>query len=59
MNSLGIWIREWLVEQVLRWGAIGGHCGLCGKWVERCLVPSYWRITICDSCAAITGEETK
>ena len=31
----------------------GGHCGLCGKWVENEVFyqPYDWRITICKECA--------
>jgi len=28
----------------------GGHCGLCGKWVDDCVVEKYWPWTACESC---------
>lgn len=30
---------------------VGGHCGLCGRWVTDDIVPKDWRITICNECA--------
>ena len=47
-------IREWVATWICSNIVIGGHCGLCGKWVADCLVPYYWRITICNDC---TGGE--
>jgi len=44
------WLRDWLIDFIIRWIAVGGHCGLCGKWVENALVASYWRVTICNDC---------
>ena len=46
------WAASWICSNII----IGGHCGLCGKWVSDCLVPYYWRITICDDC---TGDNSK
>ena len=40
------WVATWICLNVV----IGGHCGLCGKWVSDCLVPRWWRITICADC---------
>jgi len=51
------WLRDWLIDFIIRWIAVGGHCGLCGKWVEHALVTSYWRVTICDSCLRENGAE--
>ena len=44
-------IKEKLIDFVISEIAVGGHCGLCGQWVETCLVSRYWRVTICDECA--------
>jgi len=30
---------------------IGGHCGLCGKWVPDEILPKSWAITLCSKCA--------
>lgn len=51
------WVREWFISFILRWIAIGGHCGYCGRWVPDCLVASYWRVTICDECVALAAKE--
>lgn len=29
---------------------IGGTCGLCGKWVKKCIVEKNWSIVICEEC---------
>lgn len=43
-------IEKWIVGLVINQIAIGGHCGCCGKWVENCLLPHYWRVTVCEKC---------
>jgi len=47
------WIVYWICHHI----AIGGHCGLCGKWVPNELLPAWWRVTICDDCAKENGDE--
>ena len=49
-------IKEYVIGIVCNWIEIGGHCGLRGKWEQDCLVPSYWRVTICKECIK-KGEE--
>lgn len=44
-------LDEYIITLVSNRVAIGGHCGLCGKWVKDVLVPVYWRITICEDCS--------
>jgi len=29
---------------------VGGHCGLCGKWVQDIVLPKVWAITVCEKC---------
>jgi hypothetical protein len=29
---------------------VGGHCGLCGKWVSNVVCAKTSRITVCDDC---------
>lgn len=48
-------IEYWIEGVVQKRIVIGGHCGLCGKWVDDCLVSSYWRVTICKKCAETDG----
>lgn len=40
-------IKEWLVSFICENIVVGGHCGLCGKWVPNVLVPRYWQWTVC------------
>ena len=30
--------------------AIGGHCGLCGKWVDDEICEKDWRVVLCEEC---------
>lgn len=43
-------VKDWIAEVVCETVAIGGHCGLCGKWIADCLVPTYWRVVVCQGC---------
>ncbi len=45
------WIREFIVGLVIENIVVGGHCGICGKWVDKAVVPPYWRWTICKECS--------
>ena len=38
---------------------VGGHCGLCGKWVDDEILPQEWAITICNACLHDSGETAK
>jgi len=29
---------------------IGGHCGICGRWIKDVIVQKSWAVTICDNC---------
>ena len=29
---------------------IGGHCGLCGKWIDNQIFSKYPRVGICPKC---------
>ena len=53
------WLRELIVDIVIQNITIGGHCGLCGTWVERAIVPVYWRWTICEKCAPPNTARTR
>lgn len=44
------WFREKLIDFICHWIVVGGHCGICGNYVPNVLLPSYWRITICEKC---------
>lgn len=49
------WIVYWICHHI----AIGGHCGLCGKWVPNELLPAWWRVTICDDCAKCVRQKKR
>jgi hypothetical protein len=51
-----VWLREWLIGFIIKWIVVGAHCGLCGAWIEYELVPSYWRISICNECRQLDTE---
>jgi len=40
-----------LAEEIAGNLVVGDHCGLCGAWVKDCIVPYYWRWTICEKCS--------
>ena len=49
-------IKRWIKSKLEYWGyyqikdlQIGGHCGLCGKWIPDEIFPSYWAIGICKN----------
>lgn len=27
---------------------VGAHCGLCGEWMAKEIVPKYWAWSLCD-----------
>jgi len=29
----------------------GGHCGMCGRWIDDCIVDTIWSFGICGQCA--------
>jgi len=49
------WIYRWLAERLapylILYLQVGGHCGLCGKWVPDVIVERGWSWTLCDKCA--------
>lgn len=40
----------WLADELFQLVRVGGHCGLCGKWIPDRVVPSWWRWVLCDDC---------
>lgn len=49
-NMIRNWIKKFFDLYDYDDLRIGGHCGCCGKWVQNCIVPKDWAITICDEC---------
>ena len=46
------WLAEKLAPYLMLELQIGGHCGLCGKWVPDVIVERRWSWTICPKCAS-------
>jgi len=46
------WFRKLIIKIVMENLVIGGHCGLCGEWVDKAIVPMDCRWTICPKCAS-------
>jgi hypothetical protein len=44
------WIKEFFHLYDYKDLRIGGHCGICGRWVKECIVEKEWAITICEQC---------
>ena len=57
MNWIKRRIRQFIVATVLEEIQVGGHCGLCGKWVERCLTDAVWGVTYCAECMDNGGKD--
>ena len=47
-------IKEWLIELVCKAVQAGGHCGLCGTWIDYELFPVAWPYGICEKCRLLT-----
>jgi len=45
------WLARKLAPYIILELQIGGHCGICGKWVPNVLVERRWSWTLCDKCA--------
>ena len=50
MGKVKRWIRDQATSFIYRSVVVGGHCGLCGKWVPGVPVPRWWQWTICQEC---------
>jgi len=46
-----MWLAERLAPYTMLYLQVGGHCGLCGKWVEHAIVEREWSWTLCEKCA--------
>ena len=46
------WLRyrweQFIYNQFNKYYTVGGHCGLCGKWIPDAIVDKYWTWTLCD-----------
>lgn len=48
------WLKEWCKRHWYLYEmdelTVGGHCGLCGKWVDKAIVMKGWEWTMCEEC---------
>jgi len=44
------WIKRLFNLYNLEDLTIGGHCGLCGKWIPDQIFPKEWSWGICNEC---------
>ena len=49
-NKLRYAYKTWILNQFHKYFSIGGHCGLCGKWVNNHITDKGWEITRCEEC---------
>ena len=54
-------IRKW-VKQIFHLYdiedlAVGGTCGLCGKWIEKKIFDKAYRVGTCKKCEKKEGEK--
>jgi len=38
---------------------VGGHCGLCGKWIPNEIYPKYWAWGVCEDHATELNKRIK
>lgn len=47
------WWEGFILRQWRKYYTVGGHCGLCGRWVPNAVVDKDWTWTLCEDA----GEE--
>jgi len=47
-----MWLAKRLAPYMILELQVGGHCGICGKWVPNVLVERQWLWTLCEKCGA-------
>ena len=50
-------MKNWIINKLEKMGfykienlQVGGHCGLCGKWINNKIFSKIWAIGICKNC---------
>jgi len=51
MNKL----KNWIIELICKHIQAGGHCGLCGDWIDYELFPVSWPFGVCQKCRNFKG----
>lgn len=49
-------VRQKIAEIVTEEIQVGGHCGICGKWIPNELFERWWAWGICDKCRKGEGK---
>lgn len=64
IEKLYIWNRLWnrlakkLAPYSILYLQVGGHCGICGKWVSNVIVERVWAWTLCEECAKGNSKDS-
>jgi len=53
-----MWLAKRLAPYTMLYLQVGGHCGICGKWVSDVLVERSWSWTLCEVCKNVTEDKT-
>lgn len=46
-EKIRYWWHDFILGQWNKYFVVGGHCGLCGKWVPTAVVYKGWEWTVC------------
>ena len=49
-NKIKKWVKKWFNLYSVEDLRVGGHCGCCGEWIEKEIVPKIWPYSICEKC---------
>ena len=55
-NKIKKWIKNRFNLYSIEDLAVGGHCGICGSWIEEIIVPKIWPYSICEKCLNIPDK---
>ena len=46
-EKIRYWWQDFILRQFHNHYQVGGHCGLCGRWIPNAIVYHYWAWTVC------------
>ena len=49
-NKIRDWVKRKLDLYDIEDLTVGGHCGLCGSWIEKEIFPKEWPYGVCSKC---------
>ncbi len=63
MKKLKTAIRNWLKDILVLYDiedlTTGGHCGVCGAWINNDILPKDWPWSVCQKCINAGTKFTK